>query len=168
MGTPVIRQFYRLYPKKTRGLIAVDGRLRRAPFTQAQLDQFMGRISGPDYKDNFAKLVDALFTPQTPAEVRTSVKAAMVSAPQYVAVSAMKGILDPAIWKDDDISVPLQVIVAKSPNWGADYEAYVRKHAPQVDYRVMDGVGHFLMLEKPPAFNDLLGEFLKKQGFIKN
>lgn len=28
MGTPVIRQFYRLYPKKTLGLVIVDGALR--------------------------------------------------------------------------------------------------------------------------------------------
>jgi pimeloyl-ACP methyl ester carboxylesterase len=167
MGTPVIRQFYRLYAKKTRGLIAVDGGLRRPSFTPAQLEQMIGRFSGLDYKDNIAKMVDGMFTPQTPAEVRKSVKAVMVSAPQHVAMGAMKGMWDPAVWKDDDITVPLQVIVAKSPFWSADYQAYVRKHAPQVDYRVMDGVGHFLMLEKPAAFNDILGEFLKKQGFFK-
>ena len=28
MGTPVVRQFYRLFPKKTLGLVAVDGSLR--------------------------------------------------------------------------------------------------------------------------------------------
>ena len=94
-------------------------------------------------------------------------KAVTRATPQHVAVSAMKGMLDPAVWKEDKIEVPVQVILAKSPFWSADYEQFVRKLAPQVDYRVMDGVGHFLMAEKPDEFNAVLADFLKKQGLIK-
>jgi pimeloyl-ACP methyl ester carboxylesterase len=79
----------------------------------------------------------------------------------------MKGMLDPAIWKDDPIKVPLQVILAKNPFWNSDYEKYVRTLAPQVEYHVIDGVGHFLMLEKPKEFNDLLAGFLRAQGVLK-
>jgi pimeloyl-ACP methyl ester carboxylesterase len=75
--------------------------------------------------------------------------------------------VDPAIWKDDRIEVPVQVILAKAPYWNAEYEESVRKLAPQVDYRVMEGVGHFLMMEKPNEFNEVLAEFLKKQGVLK-
>ncbi|HEV2949434.1 MAG TPA: alpha/beta hydrolase, partial [Gemmataceae bacterium] len=59
-------------------------------------------------------------------------------------------------------------IVAKGPNWPPDYEQFIRKTAPQVDYHVMDGVGHFLMMEKPKEFNDLMTAFLKKEGFLKD
>jgi pimeloyl-ACP methyl ester carboxylesterase len=31
----------------------------------------------------------------------------------------------------------------------------------------MEGVGHFLMMEKPREFNDLMSAFLKKEGFLK-
>jgi pimeloyl-ACP methyl ester carboxylesterase len=91
----------------------------------------------------------------------------MQSTPQHVAVSALKGIVDPAIWKDDTIAVPLQVMMAKAPFWSADYEQYVRTLAPQMDYRVMDGVGHFLRLENPGAFNELLAAFLRKERLLK-
>lgn len=42
----------------------------------------------------------------------------------------------------------------------AEYEAFVRTLAPRLDYRVLDGVGHFLMLQKPDDFNALLSQFL--------
>jgi pimeloyl-ACP methyl ester carboxylesterase len=167
MGTPVVRQFYRRYPKKTRALVAVDGALR--PFTtkKEDIDRFVSRFSGPDYKDVVGKAVDSMFVKETPAEVKKAVKEVMRSAPQHVVVGAMKGTMDPAIWKDDPITVPLQIILAKRSRLTKDDEDYARKLAPQVDYRVFDGVGHFLMLEKPREFNQALTEFLNKQGVLK-
>jgi pimeloyl-ACP methyl ester carboxylesterase len=106
-----------------------------------------------------------MFVAQTPAHVRKMVKTTMQSAPQHVVLGMIKGRLDPARGKPDAIKVPLLVIVASG--WPADYEAYVRKLAPQVEYRVMEGVGHFLMLEKPDAFNAILAGFLKRPGVMK-
>jgi pimeloyl-ACP methyl ester carboxylesterase len=167
MGVPVSRQFYRRFPHKTRALVAVDGSLRAFDDKAGEFEQLIARLSGPDYKDTQAKFIDSMFTDKTPASIRKTVKATMQSAPQHVAVSALKGIVDPAIWKDDTIAVPLQVIVAQAPFWSADYEQYVRKLAPQVDYRVMDSVGHFPMLENPGAFNELLAAFLRKEPLLK-
>jgi pimeloyl-ACP methyl ester carboxylesterase len=167
MGTPVIRQFYRLFPHKTWALVVVDGSLRAFDDKAGEFERLITRLSGPEYKDTQARFIDSMFTEQTPADVRKTVKATMQSAPQHVAVNALKGVFDPAIWKDDQIAVPLQVIVAKAPFWSADCEQYVRKLAPQVDYRVMDGVGHFLMLENPGAFNELLAAFLRKEPLLK-
>jgi pimeloyl-ACP methyl ester carboxylesterase len=167
MGTPVVRQFYRLYPKKTRGLVAVDGALRTFTTDPAQIEQFVGRFRGPNFKETVGRFVDAMFTEQTPADLRDAVKKAMTNADQRVAVSAMKCMMDPANWKEDRIDVPVQALLANSPFWNADYEAYVRKLATNVDYRKFDGVGHFLMLEKPGPINAALAEFLTKQGLLK-
>jgi pimeloyl-ACP methyl ester carboxylesterase len=167
MGTPAIRQFYRLYPKKTCALVAVDGALR--PFTtkKEEIDKFVGRYEGADYKERIGAAVDNMFTKETPADLRKRVKEIMQSAPQHVAVGAMRAGLDPAIWKDDEIKVPFQVVVAKNRFWDDDYEKYVRKLAPHVNYQVMEGVGHFLMLEKPKEFNELLAAFLRKEEILK-
>jgi pimeloyl-ACP methyl ester carboxylesterase len=168
MGTPVIRQYDRLYPKKTAGLIVVDGALRAPKFKPGEFDKFVARFTGPDWKETLGQMVDGM-TKDSPAEARQAIKSGMGSAPQHVTVSAMKEMFNPAVWKDDEkIEVPLQVIVAKGPNWPPDYEQFIRKIAPQVDYHVMDGVGHFLMMEKPKEFNDLMTAFLKKEGFLKD
>jgi len=168
MGTPVIRQFLRLYPKKTAGLIVVDGALRAPKFKPGEFDKFVARFTGLDWKETLGQMVDGM-TKDSPAEARQAIKSGMGSAPQHVTVSAMKEMFNPAIWKDDEkIEVPLQVIVAKGPNWPPDYEQFIRKIAPQVDYHVMDGVGHFLMMEKPKEFNEIVAAFLKKEGLLKD
>jgi pimeloyl-ACP methyl ester carboxylesterase len=38
--------------------------------------------------------------------------------------------------------------------------------SPQVDDRVIDGPGHFLMLEKPEEFNAAVLDFLRKNNLL--
>jgi pimeloyl-ACP methyl ester carboxylesterase len=167
MGTPVARQYYRLYPKKTRALVAVDGALRRSTNKKEEIDKFIGRYKGADFKEQIGKAVDGMFPKDAPAGLRDKVKAIMQSAPQHVVVGALEWMADPAIWTDDEIKVPLQAIMAKNPPRNAMDVAYVRKLAPHVDFHVMEGVGHFLMMEKPKEFNELLTAFLEKQEILK-
>src|SRR5918996_272750 len=50
MGTPVARQFYRKYPKKTLAIVIVDGGLR--PFgDKAMRDQFMTAFRSENYRE---------------------------------------------------------------------------------------------------------------------
>jgi pimeloyl-ACP methyl ester carboxylesterase len=75
---------------------------------------------------------------------------------------------DPAIWKEDPIGVPVLCVIARSPFWSADYETFVRRLAPRLDYRVVDGAGHFVMMDKPDEFNALLANFLMANGLLKS
>ncbi len=167
MGTPVVRQFYRQYPKKTLALVAVDGSLRSFARRPEDVDVFVGRFEGKDFKENYARFIDSMIKPTTPAEVRKALKETLPTAPQHVAVSAMRNMFDAKVWKDDEIKVPLQALMANLPHWSEEYVKHVRKLAPKVDYQTMDGVGHFLMMEKPDEFNKLLLGFLEKQGVVK-
>lgn len=167
MGTPVIRQFYRRYPQQVLGLVVVDGMLRRPPGKPEDWAMWLKQFSGPDYENSVRKAVDGMMGPQSPAAVREWVKQVSPSCPQHVGVSALKNMMQGDIWQEDPITVPLQVLNAKSPHWPEDYVAYVRKLAPQVDYRTMDGVGHYLQLDQPDLFNRHLAEFLKKHGWVK-
>jgi pimeloyl-ACP methyl ester carboxylesterase len=164
MGTPVVCQFYRLFPKKTRALVAVDGSFRRIKIDQAMVDKILEMFSGPNFKEVADKFVEGMLGPKVPAEVRERVKKAMTSADRHVAVSAMRGMFNPAIWKEDPVEVPVLAIMAKAPFWDDEYKAAVKKMIPKLDYREMDGVGHFLMLERPAEFNRILTAFLKQQG----
>lgn len=166
MGTPVMRQYYRAHPTRTRAMVAVDGSLE--PFmTPAESDKYIAQFIGADYLDNLGKAVDGMFARITPGDVRAAIKNAMLSTPHHVVISALKGLLDPAIWKEDQVSVPLLQVSAKLPWWPADYETYVRKLAPKVEYHVFDDAGHFLMLDRPDDFNALLTEFLRRQEILK-
>ncbi len=60
------------------------------------------------------------------------------------------------------MSVPVLVMNTKSPFYTTEYEDYVRSLSPKTAYRTFDGVGHFLMLEKPSLFNKALMEMLRE------
>ena len=72
---------------------------------------------------------------------------------------------DPLLNGEDPIPVPVLVVLAPSPMWTPDYEAYVRRIAPRLEYRRVEGAGHFLMIDKPDEFNGILGRFLQPLGF---
>ena len=50
--------------------------------------------------------------------------------------------------------------------WNEDYKEYVKSLSSQTEYRAFEGVGHWLMLEKPAEFNAALIEMLGKYGLI--
>ncbi len=162
MGTQVIRQFYRLFPLKTDGLIAVDGSVR-AFFTDPKaVDAFLGPLRGEQFAMNMRARVDGILTPVKSEALKAEVREVMTRTPQHVVVSAGEGMFDPAIWTDDPIEVPLLLILARSPFWNDEFRAYVERLAPQADYRVIDDVSHFLMLEKPETVNAMIEEFVRR------
>lgn len=167
MGAPVIRQYYRRFRPRVTALVVVDGALR-APFgDSAQTARFVAQWEGTDYAERMSRMVDALFTGSTDSALRASVKRRMQATPQRVAASAMRGMAAPAIWGDDPIEVPLLAVMAGGRNWPPDYVAYVKRLAPGVRYETMNGVGHFLMLERPAEFNAMLSEFLRGLRLIR-
>ncbi len=166
MGTPVARQFYRKYPQKTLGLVVVDGPLR--PFgDKKMMDTFIAPLRGPNYKVEAAKFIDGMMGPEVSAALREQIKTSMLSTPQYVAISAMDGMADETIWKQDKINVPVLAVMAKSPFWPPDNEQFFRSLASNLEYQMWDGVSHFLMMEKPREFNDAVNVFLDKQRLLK-
>ena len=166
MGTPVARQFYRKYPRKTLALVIVDGPLR--PFGDKKLmDQIITPLRGPDYKQQATQLIDGMMGPQVSPALREKIKTSMLGTPQHVAVSAMESMAEEAIWKQDTVNVPVLAVNAKSPFWPPDSEQFFRSIAPNIDYQMWDGVSHFLMMEKPQEFNAAVIAFLDKQKLLK-
>lgn len=166
MGTPVIRQFYRKYPEKTLALVIVDGALR--PFgNKALADQLMAGFRSPNYKQVGEQMLSMMSGPNLSAADRERIKASMLNTPQYVMLSAMEAMFDNSIWGLDKINVPVLAIMAKNPMYPAGMEQTYRDTAPNLDFQMWDGVGHFLMMEKPKEFNDAVIAFLDKNKLLK-
>lgn len=166
MGTPVARQFYRKYPDKTSGIVIVDGSLR--PFAdKAMVDQLMTGFRGPKYQDAVTQMMTFIGGPNLPSETKQRISSASMHTPQYVLVSAFEGMLEPSIWGEDKINVPVLAIMAKTPLLPANAEESFRAIAPQIDFQMWDGVGHFLMMEKPKEFDTAVIHWLDKNGLLK-
>ncbi|HKY42222.1 MAG TPA: alpha/beta hydrolase [Pyrinomonadaceae bacterium] len=166
MGTPVARQFYRKYPQKTLGLIIVDGALR--PFgTKEMREQFVAMIRAPNYKETAAPMFKQM-NGSLAAPDQERVLTSFNNTPQNVLVSAMENMNQESLYGPDKINVPVFAVIAKSPFWPADTEQFFRSLAPDFEMQLWEGVGHFLMMEKPKQFNDALVAFLDKKSLLKS
>ena len=166
MGTPVARQFYRKYPQKTLAIVIVDGSLR--PFAdKAMMDRLIDGFRGANYKEAVSQMLTAISGPNLSTEARERIKASSLNTPQHVIVSAMQGMADPSIWGEDKINVPVLAIMAKNPFYPPNIEDSFRKIAPQIEFQMWDGVGHFIMMEKPKEFNAAVLQFLDKNKLLK-
>jgi len=166
MGTPVAWQFYRLYPEKTLALVIVDGALR--PFMpKEQSDQFVAARRA-NYKQVAPRMVDGMLMPVKNEKLKTEIRTAMLATPEHVATSAMTAMGDEKIYATDPIKVPVLAVLAKSPFWAANTEGYLRSLAPNMEFHMMEGVSHFLMMDKPDESNRTLQEFLVKQKLLKS
>lgn len=104
-----------------------------------------------DYAGYLEKLVGRMFVEQSDPAIRSFVLKDMSAAPSRVAIGARtaSGNYDatPAI---ESLDVPLILI---SSDYLPTNLAYLEKYAKTFEYREMTGIGHFVMLEDPHAFN---------------
>jgi pimeloyl-ACP methyl ester carboxylesterase len=165
MGTPVVRQFYRKYPKKTLAIVIVDGGLRLFG-DKAMRDQFLAMIRAPNYKEAAAPMF-AQMAAVLGAEDKERVMASFNNTPQHVLLSAMESMGQEELYGSDKINVPVLAILAKSPFWPADTEQFLKGLAPDLEFIMWEGVDHFLHLEKRKEFNDAVIAFVDKKKLLK-
>jgi non-heme chloroperoxidase len=168
MGGPVIYRAYEQAPEKVAALVVVDGFLRRPQVPPGQAKQFIERFRTPEYREHTRQFFGSMFPVPGTEALRDQVLSEMLATPQRVMHGAMEGMFGPdqPDWDLKEANVPVLVINAKGPMWDADGENYIRSLSPQTDYRVMEGVGHWLMLERPVEFNAILTDMLRKFNLI--
>jgi sigma-B regulation protein RsbQ len=159
MGTPVIINYARLYPRHVAALVFVDGVVTMS-FKPPMDTRFADQFAGPDGLKNREAMIRNMFSAATTPEVQKHILSMMLSAPAATAIGAMKAMFDPAAWKDDVFARPALGLYP-SPSRNADRE-YMKVHYPNLELREITGVGHFLMMEKPEEFNRILLQFLDK------
>jgi pimeloyl-ACP methyl ester carboxylesterase len=168
MGGPVIYRVYEQAPEKVAALVVVDGFLRRPRVTPDQAEAFIARFRTPEYREHTRQFFGAMFPAPGTEALRDRILSELLTTPQRVMHRAMEGMFGPGQpdWDLKAANVPVLVINAKGAMWDADDEKYIRSLSPRTDYRVMDGVGHWLMLERPVEFNAILSDMLRKFNLI--
>jgi pimeloyl-ACP methyl ester carboxylesterase len=164
MGTPVARQFYRLYPQKTLGIIVVDGLLRSIG-TPEQMKEFMSPLV-ENFSENAPKFVVGMLQPVADPNLKKMIRDNMLSAREHVAVSAMREMNDPAIWTNDKVERPVLAVMAQSEWWPAGTRELFAEVAPNLEWHMWADVSHFLQMERPGEFNSLVRAFIKKNKLL--
>jgi pimeloyl-ACP methyl ester carboxylesterase len=165
MGTPVIRQYARMYPRHVVALVAVDGLLPAPAANRAAKGDGRGApnpasMSGPDGIQAREAMIRGMFTPATPAAVEQHVLKMMLAAPEATAIGAMSATFDASSRNEAVMTMPvLGIYAGVSPM--ANRET-LKRFFPNSEYVQVAGTGHFVMLERPEEFNRLLLAFLAK------
>ncbi len=159
-GAITVRRFLELHPERVAGLVIVDGPLKSFFDSPEEGRKLIAPLSGPGWKEWAAKFVDGMLAPMHSAEDRKHVRAVMLGTLQRVLLSSMEQTFEPELWRAQPIRVPLMLVLAKQPAWDAAYRAYVEKLAPGLRWEMLDNVSHFLMLDEPERFDELMRSFL--------
>ena len=134
-----------------------------------QAEQFTAPFRAPEYREHTTRFIGAMFPNPGTEALRDRVLAEILATPQYVMSGAMDGMFsaDQPDWDLKQVTVPVLVLNTSNPMWTDAYKDYVRSLSAQTDYRVVEGAGHWLMLEKPAEFNAALTDMLRKFKLIK-
>lgn len=163
-GAPVALSFYRRYPERTLALVAVDGPLKPR-FTREEMDQMFAPLRGEGWPDVLGGFIDGMASALSP-EDRAAVRAMALATPHEAIVGGFEAVVAPEAWSDEPIDVPLLALLAAQPSWDAEYEQWVRAHAPRVEYVVWPDTCHFLQMQRPGEFRVALTRFLDGYGLL--
>jgi pimeloyl-ACP methyl ester carboxylesterase len=160
MGTSVVIEYARLYPKHTAAMVFVDGMVTlpaggRIPDAST--------LKGPDGLKARETTIRGMFSTSTTPDEQKHILSMMLAAPESTAVGALQATVDPSNWKGDVFTEPVLGVYADHSASGN--REYMKTHFPNMDYHEIAGTGHFLMIEKPQEFNGLLIAFLEQQKF---
>jgi pimeloyl-ACP methyl ester carboxylesterase len=168
MGAAVLCRVHHHAPERIAALVSVDGLLCRLSGTPEEGQALVVPFGSPQYLDHAKGFISTFFPVPGTEALRDRVMSEMLATPQHVMLGGMLAMMSPdqPDWILQKVNAPVVVINAQSPWWQNGYENYVRSLSSQSDYHIMDGVGHFLMLEKPDEFNTALVEKLQKFDLI--
>jgi pimeloyl-ACP methyl ester carboxylesterase len=162
MGTPVIREYAKLYPHRVAALVLVDGVVVLGapprPGIQPAQPPVADNMRGPNGAKNRETMIRGMFTPATPQAIQDHVLRMMLAAPEATAYGAMVATFDPKIWTNDVMTMPVLGLFADKSALGNPETT--KKLFPNYQHHEIPGTGHFLMMEKPREFNALLTAFV--------
>jgi pimeloyl-ACP methyl ester carboxylesterase len=162
-GVPVIRAFHILFPWRVEGLVGVDGAFVRV-FPASMGPPIVSQLKSDTYVQFIEQMMPQMF-PYTPEEDQASITAMAIATPQHVLIGTFEAALADDAFPGDPIEEPVLAVVAhEAPFWTDAYFEQVVALAPMTQIIRMQRVGHFVMLDRPDAFNEVLVEWIERGG----
>ncbi len=161
IGGPVVLEAARRMPGRVAGLVLVDTLVdfEQRPAAE-EMEKLLSELQADYRATTTAYVSQLLFSASTPEPVKARVLETVLSVPQEIGVAAVRSSVAydplPAL---REIKAPIRAI--NSDLFPTNVEGN-RRYVPGYQVAIMKGVGHYLMLEQPEAFNALLAEALRE------
>lgn len=164
-GVPVALHFYQKYPERTSALVLIEGTMRSMS-GRAQLEAMARPFRGGDHVSVATRYVDAMLPATLDESLRQFIRTRMLATSADALVGNLLACNDPAVFPVDPVEVPVQQLLVKQPAWDERYEQHVRALAPDLDYVVLEGYTHFVMLEAPRVCHEKVQAFLEQHALL--
>ncbi|MGD9346461.1 MAG: alpha/beta hydrolase [Candidatus Aminicenantes bacterium] len=166
MGGLVILEAARRIPDHVVGLVGVDTLNNLdEEVTHEQFEEMISPLRD-DFAESTKNFVRTMFAPDSDPALVEKIVRDMSSAPSEVGIASFEANFD--YWADElqtavrAVKAPLTCI--NSDRYPSNPEGN-KKYNPHYELKIMPGLGHFVMLEDPEAFNHILDETI--QEFIR-
>jgi pimeloyl-ACP methyl ester carboxylesterase len=166
MGGYVMLEAARLMTDKVVGLVGADTLDNfELNVTEEQIEEWLNPVRS-NFTESIKDFVSDMFTPNSDPALMKKIVADMSSAPPEVGISSIESCFN--FWKNEllqvvqEVQVPLTCINADMNPTNVEGN---KRYAPSFKAKIISGVGHFVMMEDPETFNQLLEETI--QEFMK-
>ena len=168
MGLPVAIQVLKQLNNDSALLCNIDGVYFDFPTDSIENQQykevlsgFANMFKGENYKQNVEQFCQGFITETSPENVSDYILSTMTVTPESIGFQSMKSLINQKYWDKQIINNQTIAIYAKIADLSPDNEDVLRRQFPNLTYIEMDGVNHFLMMEKPKKVNEILKEFIE-------
>jgi pimeloyl-ACP methyl ester carboxylesterase len=152
MGGLVVRQYYLMYPSRVEALVLADALMRGPDAKPAPPRPF----TGAEGRANLERTISGMLS-SAPKPIRSHVLKVSLSTDQQAVAGAMDA-TQHTPWSPTPTTVPVLGLYADHSRLKSD--DVIARIYPTMQYRELAGTDHFLMLERPDAFNAALQSFL--------
>ena len=160
MGGDVIADAALQLPGRVAGLIMVDTYKKLGSGrTPESVQAFINKLR-TNFADSVRPLVRSMFLPNSDSALVEYIAMDMSSAPRAVALSALESSFTHSRLITHDFELLKLPVIALNPDNEPTDTASMQRY--KVEVMIMPGVGHFLMMEEPKRFNELLSAAIKK------
>lgn len=154
MGGPVALSAAQLLGEKVKALIAIDTfNDIEETITPEEFNNFYEMFEA-DFPGTTKEFVKGLFAENADSILVRKISMDMSSATRDIALASFRSLFNfDEATNFDKINIPVRFI--NSDKYPTNVEA-AKRHIKDFDIKIINGVGHFPMLEKPEEFNKLL------------
>jgi pimeloyl-ACP methyl ester carboxylesterase len=169
MGGIVILKAALKMPERILGLVAVDEFFNlEAKSTPEEIEKLLAPFRS-NFTEAMGNWVRTVFTPKSDSKLVERIVADMSACPPSVGLGAVTGADGMAEFEynmDSRLTRTLQelkapIVFINSDSQPTEVEIN-RRYLPSFNAKVVPGVGHFVMLERPEIFNGLLEESIRE------